>query len=178
MAKYIQMKKDAPYYAPLTRADTIVHRIACDYDPGESLRENKDIQRQILIGLKMQPRRILTREIFHALLKNCEVQELNECDDGISKQISNITLSDISSQTSESADVTNLNNNSISDLRSLENLPIRDVSCASIFNPEQPVQNQLLDYQEQDNQVTDHSKTSHLNRWIENALDFLLPYVP
>ncbi|GBM51328.1 hypothetical protein AVEN_175770-1 [Araneus ventricosus] len=87
-------------------------------------------------------------------------------------------VSDITSQAQESESIMNLNNSSAYGLGSLNSLTIPDDSCGSTVEPNAPVQKEQVNFQPPETQGITHSKSELWNRWIENALDTLLPYIP
>ncbi|GBM51322.1 hypothetical protein AVEN_175765-1 [Araneus ventricosus] len=88
------------------------------------------------------------------------------------------SVSDISSQDQEAKSIMNLNNSSAYDLGSLNSLTIPDGSCGSTVESNAPVQKEQVNLQPPETQGITHSKSELWNRWIENALDTLLPYIP
>ncbi|GFY55596.1 hypothetical protein TNIN_121521 [Trichonephila inaurata madagascariensis] len=54
---------------PLTRSDTIVHRLINEYPENKSIIEKPEVKFQVMMGLSSKPRRIITRSMLSILEK-------------------------------------------------------------------------------------------------------------
>ncbi|GFT38278.1 hypothetical protein NPIL_160151 [Nephila pilipes] len=72
-------KEESPnrFNGPLTRSDTVVHRIIDEYALDKNIIEKPDVKYQVMIGLSGKPRRIITRSML-SLLETHKHKKINE----------------------------------------------------------------------------------------------------